>query len=134
MPWSLVTLALLVALGPPPGNRTRLVRPAERQAFYRSGGRQLIGKKIHLHVEATILRRQPRRFDSVRGGDLLVFENRSVPLVIWSRSGNWLQARRHLHDAREFCLRGVLRVPASDPRSRVHLYVTSVKRAPGTWK
>ena len=80
------------------------------------------------------MRRRPAQFDSRRGGKLLVFENRSVPLVIWSRSGNWLQARRHLDDAREFCLRGVLRIPDSDPRARVHLYVSSVKRAPGTWK
>ena len=114
---------------------SRVVRPEVRRAFYRSGGRHLIGRKIHLHVEARVLRRKPELRPAPRnGGDYLVFRNRTVPVVIHSKNPFWRQVRRHLNDADEFCLRGTLRIPEEDLRRRAHLFVTRVKRAPGTWR
>jgi hypothetical protein len=113
---------------------TRVVDPAVRLAFYRSGGRHLLGRKIHLHVESAVLLRDPRVVPSKHDGDFLVFENRTVPIVVETRNRYWKQVARHLEDAAEFCLRGTLHVPETDPHRRAHLFVKSIKRAPGTWR
>lgn len=136
MGWIFCCLALLATL---PGDddlarTTRIVQPEVRRAFYRSGGRYLLGKKVHLHVESSVLRKVPRSYPTRGKGMLLVFDNRSVPVVIFDRSPYWIQAARHLSDAGEMCLRGSLRVPDWDPRQRIHLMVTKIQRAPGTWR
>jgi hypothetical protein len=114
---------------------TRVVQPEVRRAFYRSGGRYLIGKKIHLHLEGKYLRKQPGLvLPTRRSGELLVFENRSVPVMIHSKNAYWRQVSRHLDDAREFCLKGFLKVPDFDPKKRPHLQIERIKRAPGTWR
>jgi len=113
--------------------KTRIVIPEVRAAFYRSGGRFLVGRKVYLQVEAAVVRREPSRKPSPQGS-VLIFENRSVPLVIPVRNRYWQQVSRHLDGARAFSVRGILRVPKADPRGRVHLYVQSIKRTPGTWK
>ncbi len=113
---------------------TRIVDPEVRAAFYRTGGRLLLGKKVHLHVEAKVFRRDPEVRSTSRPGDLLVYPNRSVPLIVSTANRWWVQVRRHHNDAREFCIRGRLGVPSFDERRRVHLSVDSIKRAPGTWR
>ena len=118
----------------PLARKTRIVLPEVRRAFYRSGGKYLIGKKVYLRVEASVLRREARRVGRAGGGRYLIFENRTVPLVIRERGPYWRQVSRHLDGASWFSVRGRLRVPKHDPRGRVHLYVESVKRTPGHWK
>ena len=133
-PWWIVGL---LALAPGDGDlarSTRIVQPQVRRAFYRSGGRLLIGHKVHLHVSSAVFRKQPRSLPTRRAGHLLVFENRSVPLVIHSRDPYWRQAERTHTEAAEMCLKGRLQVPTWDERGRVHLLVTRIKRAPGTWR
>ena len=78
-------------------------------------------------------KRKPVRKPSSRG-TMLIFENRSVPLVISVRNRYWQQVARHLDGAGTFSVRGILRIPEHDPRRRVHLFVQSIKRTPGTWK
>lgn len=120
------------ARGDDPG--TRIVSPEDRRTFYRTGGKEAVGRKIHLHVEAEILRKKPRLFRGSDGRDWLEFANRTVPLVIDPRSPHWTQVSRHLDGAKEFCLHGVVRVPKSDERGRAHLFVETLQRAPGGWK
>jgi len=115
-----------------PGNR--IVSPEDRRTFYRTGGRELVGRRIHLHVEAEILRRKPRVFRGSDGRDWYEFENRTVPLVVDPRSPHWVQVRRHLDGAKEFCLHGVVRLRKDDERGRACLHVDTVKRAPGSWR
>lgn len=133
-------LLILALLGPWRGDAVReasygarIVLPEERREFYRDGGRSMVGRVVHLHVERTVFARPPRRLPTSRKGEYLVFENRTVPLVVYSRNTSWVQVSRHLNDAGEFCLRGVLRIPDHDPRRRVHLVVEKIRRAPGTW-
>jgi len=113
--------------------KTRIVLPEVKRAFYRSGGRHLAGRKVYLTVDSTVLRAEPEHRPSSRG-TLLVFENRSVPLVVPARNCYWRQVSRHLDGAGSFSIRGRLKVSRSDPRRRVHLYVESIKRTPGTWR
>ena len=40
----------------------RIVETADRRAFYRDGWRRLLGRRVHLHVEAEVLRRVPEKF------------------------------------------------------------------------
>ncbi len=134
-----LTVAALAAPPPEPPRLlddpgTRIVEPDDRRTFYRTGGRELVGRKIHLHVEAEVLRRKPRVFLASDGRDRLEFENRSVPIVIDPRSPHWVQVRRHLDQAREFCLHGVVRISKEDARGRAHLWVDTLQRAPGHWK
>jgi len=112
----------------------RIVSPEDRRTFYRTGGREQVGHKIHLHVEGEILRKKPRAFRGLDGGDWLEFANRTVPIVIDAKSPHWTQVSRHLDGAREFCLHGLVRIPKEDERRRAHLYVDTIQRAPGTWK
>jgi hypothetical protein len=112
----------------------RIVSPEDRRTFYRTGGREQVGQRVHLHVEAEILRAKPRTFRGSDGRDWLEFENRTVPLVVDPSSPHWVQVKRHLAGAGEFCLRGLVRVPEGDERRRAHFYVETVKRAPGTWR
>ena len=113
---------------------TRIVQPEVRRAFYRTGGRLLVGRQVHLHVRSSVFRRVARSLPTRRSGELLVFDNRSVPLVVHSRDPYWRQASKVKEDAAEMCLKGKLEVPEWDPRRRVHLLVRRIKRAPGTWR
>lgn len=123
----------LALLGDDLARTTRIVRPEVRQAFYRSGGRLLVGRKVHLHLEASVLRRTPTVLPTAGESVYLVFENRSVPVIIHSGSPYWRQVQRHLVRTKEFCLKGVLKIPEHDKRRRVHLVVTKIVRAPGGW-
>jgi len=137
-PALLLPLLLLLPAAPRRGDddlarSTRIIQPEVRRAFYRSGGRKLIGRKVHLHLEGDVLRRPPTVLPTNSKEVYLVFENRTVPVVIHSGSPYWRQASRHLDRTREWCIKGVLKVPEHDPRRRVHLVVTRLVRAPGGW-
>jgi len=125
--------AIVVLLGDA-GGGLRIVSPEDRRTFYRTGGKEQLGQRIHLHVEAEILRKKPRVFRGLDGRDWFEFANRSVPIVVDPKSPHWTQVSRHLDGASEFCLHGVVRVPKEDERGRAHLYVERIQRAPGTWK
>ena len=132
----LVTLLLAFAVlgAGDGGSGLRIVSPEDRRTFYRTRGREVLGRKIHLHVEAEVLRKKPRVFRGNDGRDWYEFANRSVPLVVDPKSPHWLQASRHLKDAGEFCLHGVVRKPKDDERGLARLHVATIQRAPGTWK
>lgn len=118
------------------GSKTeiRVVTPEERRDFYRTGGKEALDRPIHLHVEAEVLRRAPVAFLDRSGNRWLRFENRSVPLAIPAKAPSWLQARRHLDGAREFCLHGTVRLIRGDERERAGIEVTRIVRAPGSWR
>ncbi len=116
-----------------PASDTRILHPEEQRDFYRGGGRDLIGEEIQLKIDSKVLRKTPLEVRAKAGGRLLIFENRSVPIVIPDRLAYWRQASRHLHDASAFLLKGRLFVRREDKKQRVHLYVTRIKRAHGAW-
>ena len=131
----ILVASLALVLAPGDGSTgTRIVSPEDRATFYRTGGKELVGHKIHLHVEAEILRKKPRVFQGADGRDWFEFKNRSVPLVVDPRSPHWVQVSRHLAGAKEFCLHGVVRISRADERRRAYLHVDTLQRAPGTWK
>ena len=119
---------------PAGGGEVRVVTAEERRDFYRTRGRELLGRTVHLHVEAEAIRRAPEEFTDQAGTRWVRFENRGVPLLIPARSPYWLQARRHLTDAEEFCLRGRVRLIPGDERQRACVEVTKIVRAPGSWR
>jgi hypothetical protein len=132
--WKLMAVLVLAVGGDDLARSTRVIQPEVRRAFYRSGGRYLLGKKVHLHVESSVLRKRPLVLQTRTEGELLAFENRSVPVVVFSLNPYWKQVQRHLTDAKEICLKGVLQIPPWDERRRIHLMATRIKRAPGTWR
>ncbi|MSR46527.1 MAG: hypothetical protein EXS13_05625 [Planctomycetes bacterium] len=131
---SLETVAVATAF--PIGERTelRVVSPEERRAFYRTAGKEAVGRPIHLHVEGEVLRRAPEEFVDVAGSRWIRFEQRDVPLVIPAKSPYWLQVRRHLGSAGEFCVHGRVRLIPGDERQRAGVEVTKIVRAPGSWR
>lgn len=111
--------------------RTRIVPPEVRRAFYRSGGRRLVGQRVYLHLEASVLRRPPKVVAAPGRTPVLVFENRSVPVVVLSESPYWKKVHDQLEFSAWYAVRGRLRIPEDDPRQRVHLFVESLKPLPG---
>lgn len=133
-------LALLLPFGsfaPPPttgGSEVRVVSPEERRHFYRTGGKELLGRPLHLHVDAEVFRKAPHEFTDRSGSSWVRFEDHGLPLTLPARSPYWLQVRRHLDGAREFCLHGRVRMVAGDERQRAGVEVTKIVRAPGSWR
>lgn len=117
-----------------PGSEARVVSPEERRAFYRTGGKEFVGRTVHLHVEAEIVRKEPSEFTDRAGGEWVRFENRDVPLLIPARSPYWLQVKRHREGAKEFCVHGRVRLLPGDERERAGIEVTKLVRAPGSWR
>lgn len=110
----------------------RVVEPADRRAFYRDGWRALLGRRIHLHVEAEVLRRAPEKFTGADRRPRWRFANRSVALVVDPGAPEWRKAMEDRDDTSEFCLHGVVRLAPPGARALAQLEVDSVKRAPGS--
>ncbi len=112
----------------------RVVSAEERRTFYRTAAKELLGRTVHLHVEAEVLRKTPHEFTDRSGARWVRFENRGVPLTIPARAACWLQVRRHLDGAKEFCLHGRVRMVPDDERQRAGVEVSRIARAPGSWR
>lgn len=110
----------------------RVVDPDDRRAFYRDGWRTLLGRRIHLHVEASVLRRAPEKFAGSDRRPRWRFANRSVALVVDPGSPEWRKAMEDREDTAEFCLHGVVRLAPPGARALAQLDVESIKRAPGS--
>jgi hypothetical protein len=110
----------------------RVVEPADRRAFYRDGWRRLLGQRVHLHVEAEVLRRAPVQFVGADRRPRWRFKNRSVDLVVDPGAPEWRKAMEDRDDTCEFCLHGIVRLAPAGTRGLAQLDVDSVKRAPGS--
>ena len=116
------------------GGEARVVTAEERRAFYRTAGKELLGRAIHLHVEMEVVRGARREYTDKAGARWIRFENRGVPLLIPARSPYWLQVQRHLAGAEELCVHGRVRLVPGDERQRACVEVTKLVRAPGSWR
>jgi hypothetical protein len=110
----------------------RVVEPADRRAFYRDGWRALLGRRIHLHLEAEVLRHAPEKFLAADRTARLRFANRSVAIVVDPGTPEWRKAMEDRDDASEFCLHGTVRLAPAGTRGLAQLDVVSIKRAPGS--
>lgn len=131
---SAAAAASRAAASPRAGSEARVVTPEERRAFYRTAGKELLDRPVHLHVEMEVVRGARREFTDQAGTRWVRFENRGVPLLIPARSPYWLQLQRHLDGAEELCLRGRVRLVPGDERQRACVEVTKLVRAPGSWR
>jgi hypothetical protein len=116
------------------GSEARVVTPEERRDFYRTAGKELLDRPLHLHVEMEVLRGARRDYTDQAGTKWIRFENRGVPLLIRARSPYWLQLQRHLDGAEELCLHGRVRLVPGDERQRACVEVTKLVRGPGSWR
>lgn len=116
------------------GSEARVVTPEERRAFYRTGGKELLDRPVHLHVEMEVIRGARRDYTDQAGTKWIRFENRGVPLLIRARSPYWLQLQRHLAGAEELCIHGRVRLVPGDERQRACVEVKKLVRAPGSWR
>jgi len=96
------------------------------------GWRALLGRRIHLHVEAEVLRHAPQKFLAADGTPRLRFANRSVAIVVDPGTPEWRKAMQDRDDAGEFCLHGTVRLAPAGTRGLAQLDVVSIKRAPGS--
>jgi hypothetical protein len=110
----------------------RVVEPADRRAFYRDGWRKLLGQRIHLHLEAEVLRRVPEKFVGADRRPRWRFANRSVAIVVDPGAPEWRKAMEDRDDTSEFCLHGIVRLAPAGTRGLAQLDVESIKRAPGS--
>jgi hypothetical protein len=110
----------------------RVVEAADRRSFYRDGWRSLLGQRIHLHVEAEVLRRAPEKFAGADRRPRLRFANRTVAIVVDPGTPEWRKAMQDRDDTGEFCLHGTVRLAPAGTRGLAQLDVATIKRAPGS--
>lgn len=110
----------------------RVVEADDRRRFYRDDWRHLVGQRIHLHVEAEVLRHQPEEIAGRDRRPRLRFANRTVALVIDPATPEWRRSARDLTDVAEFCLHGTVRFAPAGARAPAQLDVDDIAPAPGS--
>jgi hypothetical protein len=133
----LATLATLAALvvGVPPDARAdvsyrSLTTKEKADAFYAEGGRRYRNRRVHLHVPASKLLGKGERVLRQRGGAVLLFDHRTVPLVVNPQSVYFRKMRQRARPGGNVCVKGCV---LPDPRGgsgRLALWVNTLKRAP----
>ena len=127
-------IVLLLLAAPRPAAQEvsyhRITMEERVKAFYRTGGREYLGRRVHILVPArafrkpeVVLGRNRKRF--------LRFENRSVPLLVRPANPYYKRMVRRLKAKKErietVSVFGKIIRPSWDPRGKCHLLITKVK-------
>ncbi len=95
--------------------------------FYATGGKKYIGKRIHIHLPATILKKKAKRVRLRGGKAALQFENKSVPLLVNPRNIYFKRLMRKKKVDGLLCIKGYVYRPDWDLKGRSFLRVHSIK-------
>lgn len=137
---SLLPLAgLLLALVPLAGDPyatvsyRSLTDAGAEAAFYRSGGRDFLNQRVHLHVPAARLCGTPEQAVlTASAGRKLVFKNKSVPIVVDPGNVYFRKAVQRAAGKGLLCVKGVVRSDPNGAAGRTALYLHTVKTAPAS--
>jgi len=129
----LIPILLLALAAPAHGEVSyrSLTRPKDEAAFYKCGGRSHRGKRVHLHVPAGRLRGKPKRIvHGARGGRLLLFENRSVPLVVSPGNVYFRKILQRTGPGDRICVKGTVQTEPLGGKGRHAIFIHTLKTAP----
>ncbi|MFG0319346.1 MAG: hypothetical protein ACF8XB_18900, partial [Planctomycetota bacterium JB042] len=117
MPWSrLILLAAVAAFAPTADadvSYRSLTSKEKERAFYAEGGRRWKHRRVHLHVPAARLLAKAEKVKRRRGGTVLVFDNRTVPLVVNPKSVYFRKMLQRARRGGHVCVKGTV---LDDPR------------------
>lgn len=115
----------------PAGVSYRRLKGDKETAFYQSGGRTHRNQRVHLHVQAQRLLGKPEKIIPLRrGGRLLRFKNRSVPLLLSPRNIYFRKILQRAKPGSTLCVKGTVRAAPMASPGDLALYVKVVKTAP----
>jgi|GEM_PF-2416479 len=108
-----------------------ILSPKRIQEFYASGGRRYIDKKVHIHLSSAILKKKSKRIRLPGGKIALLFENKSVPILINPCNNYYKRLRRKLKSKKKVaglvCIKGYVFRPDWDVKGRCFLRVKKIK-------
>lgn len=107
-----------------------LTAKKKADAFYADGGRRYRNRRVHIHVPAARLLGTGEKVSRPRGGSVLLFAHRTVPVVVNPKSVYFRKMRQRARRGGNVCVKGCVR---SDPRGgsgRLAIWVDTLKRAP----
>ncbi|MFH0946119.1 MAG: hypothetical protein V2A76_13045 [Planctomycetota bacterium] len=115
-----------------PGESYRsLTKKEDETAFYRSGGRSHQNRRVHLHVPARTIHGKPQKILTSRtGGRVLLFANRSVPLVIHPQNIYFRKILQRTSGSDQICVKGTVGAEPMGGPGRYAIFVQTLKKAP----
>jgi hypothetical protein len=137
MPRKIVTLCLLLlfmapSAAPQEVSYRRITMKERVKAFYRTGGKAYLGKKVHILVPARVFKKHSVVLGRNRKR-ILRFENRSVPLLVQPANPYYKRMKREMKKKRieTVSVFGKIIRPSWDPKGKCHLLITKVKTCNG---
>ena len=108
-----------------------LKKKEDETAFYRCGGRSHRNRRVHLHVPASVIRKKPQKIRTSRsGGRVLLFANRSVPLVIRPKNIYFRKILQRAKSSDQICVKGTVGAEPLAGPGRHAIFVKTLKKAP----
>jgi hypothetical protein len=125
---SMLVLVILPA-GPLEAGTTgrSILSKKKLEEFYAAGGRNHAGKKVHIHLSASLLKKKGKTLRLPGGKIALVFENRSVPVLVNPRNVYFKRLKRKKDVTGLLCIKGRVIRPAWDLKGRCFLWVDVIK-------
>lgn len=127
---SIVSVVALAPTAPADVSYRSLTAEKKEEAFYADGGRRWTNRRVHVHVPAAKLLAKGERVKLPRGGVVLLFEHRTVPVVVNPKSVYFRKMLQRAKRGGDVCVKGTV---LADPRGgsgRRALWAHTLKRAP----
>lgn len=120
-------LLAFVLLGGSEISTRSILNKKSLKEFYTTGGKKHVGKRIHIHLPSTILKKKAKRVRLRGGKAALQFENKSVPLLVNPRNIYFKRLMRKKKFDGLLCIKGYVYRPDWDLKGRCFLRVQSIK-------
>ncbi len=124
-------LILLVLSGTSETSYRRITTKDKIKKFYAEGGKNHLGKRVHIHIESSVLKKKAKRTRIPGGRIVLIFENRSVPIMINPRNLYYKTLKRKKKVTGLLCIKAAVIRPDWDLKGRCFLYVHKIKNHGG---
>jgi len=107
-----------------------LTKKDDAARFYARGGRGFEGRRIHIHVPANNVLAKGTSVRRPKGGRVVRFENRSVPLVVNPKNVYFRKILQRAKAGQNVCIKGTVRRDPAGGGGRLALWIHTIKRAP----
>jgi len=132
---SLLLAVLLVAPGLAAAAPRSLLTSRRIKEFYAAGGKPWVGKKIHIHIEASVFGKRPKKIRLPGGKVMLCYTKESVPLLVSPQNVYFRRLKRKKKISGLVCIKGSVIRPPWDLEGRCFIRVAVVKTYGGRlWK
>ena len=131
----LPSLVLLVlALIPPSATNRSILSEKKLKEFYATGGKGYVNCNVHIHLDASILRKKPKNTRLPGGRILLQYKNGSIPILVNPRNVYYRRLKTKKKITGLLCIKGYVYRPEWDLKGRCFLRVKVIKTYGGKLK